>query len=297
EKINIVRRALLAMDAIGVETVWHLPDTYFIVQRAAEGAGLTLSLRALPMEVLGNASDSYEAARRMADLGCGAIMTLGGDGTNRIVAKGCGEVPLVAVSTGTNNVFPRMVEGTLAGIAAGLVALGQADGAVQRMPRLDVVIDDGQTDIALIDVVTSPHAWIGARAVWEPSHIREIVLSRIACGEIGICAIGGLLYPDLAGMPVGAYVCLGEGAGSVQAPLAPGVVRRVPVAKSRTLEPGGSVSLEPVAGTIALDGEREIELLSAVRKIDVRLNPDGPRVVDIPAAIRLGALSGVFQSS
>ncbi|MDQ2682406.1 MAG: ATP-NAD kinase, partial [Chloroflexota bacterium] len=42
EKINIVRRALLAMDAIGVETVWHLPDTYFIVQRAAEGAGLTL---------------------------------------------------------------------------------------------------------------------------------------------------------------------------------------------------------------------------------------------------------------
>src|SRR4029079_4236241 len=100
EKINIVRRALLGMDAVGVEEVWHLPDSYFIVHRAADGLNLALSLRPLPMEILGNSSDSYEAARRMADLGVGAIMTLGGDGTNRVVAKGCGEVPLVAVSTG-----------------------------------------------------------------------------------------------------------------------------------------------------------------------------------------------------
>src|SRR5688572_1353771 len=141
EKINIVRRALLAMDALGIREVWHMPDLYAIVPRAAQGTGLSLAVNELPMEMIGNASDSYEAARRLVDLRAGVIITLGGDGTNRIVASGCGDVPLVAISTGTNNVFPRMVEGTLAGLAAGLAALGAADGAIEQMPRLDVSID------------------------------------------------------------------------------------------------------------------------------------------------------------
>ncbi len=41
-----------------------------------------------------------------------------------MVAKGCGSIPLLPVSTGTNNVFPSMVEGTVAGMAAGVVARG-----------------------------------------------------------------------------------------------------------------------------------------------------------------------------
>ena len=35
EKINIVRRVLLGLDAAGVTRVAHLPDEYGIVQRAA----------------------------------------------------------------------------------------------------------------------------------------------------------------------------------------------------------------------------------------------------------------------
>jgi predicted polyphosphate/ATP-dependent NAD kinase len=294
EKINIVRRALLALDSLGVGDVWHLPDSYFIVQRAAEGAGLSLNLRALPMEVVGNASDSYEAARRMVDLGAGAIITLGGDGTNRIVARGCGEVPLVAVSTGTNNVFPQMVEGTLAGLAAGLAACGVVGEAIARRPRLDVSINDEFRDIALIDVVTSPQQWIGARAVWEPAHIREIVLSRIVHGEIGICAVGGMLFPDAAGSSFGAHITVGGRDEQVTVPLAPGIIRDVPIAAATKMLPGESVQLRSMAGTIALDGEREIELLSDQDEINVALNPHGPYVVDIPAAINLGALAGMF---
>ena len=111
----VLGRALLALDSLGIAEVWYLPDSYAIVARAAATAELALDLQPLPMEVIGNASDSYEAACRLVDLGAGAIITLGGDGTNRVVAKGCDEVPLVAVSTGTNNVFPRMVEGTSPG--------------------------------------------------------------------------------------------------------------------------------------------------------------------------------------
>ena len=296
EKINIVRRALLALDSLGIPEVWYLPDSYAIIERAAGSADLALRLVPLPMEVIGNASDSYEAAARMADSGVGAILTLGGDGTNRVVAKGCEEVPLVAVSTGTNNVFPRMVEGTLAGLAAGLAALGVADEAIARRPRLDVLVNDEFRDIALIDVVTSPQQWVGARAVWEPGHIREIVLSRIASGEIGICGIGGMIFPEAAGSSFGAHITVGDGP-RVMTALAPGVIREVPISAAVKVLPGESVHLQSALGTIALDGEREIELLTEEDDIVVTLNPHGPFVVDISAAITQGALAGLFTRS
>lgn len=44
----------------------------------------------------------------MAERGARCIVTLGGDGTNRAVAKESGAIPLVPISTGTNNVFPFM---------------------------------------------------------------------------------------------------------------------------------------------------------------------------------------------
>lgn len=292
-----MRRSLLALDSLGIQTVWHLPDTYFIVQRAAQSTALALNLQQLPMEVIGNASDSYEAARRMADLGVGSIITLGGDGTNRIVAKGCGDIPLVAVSTGTNNVFPRMVEGTLAGLAAGLAALGVSTEAIKRLPQLDILINEEQRDVALIDVVTSPQQWIGAKAVWDPGHIREVVLSRIASGEIGICAIGGMVFPESAGSSFGAYFAIGDGAFRVDVPLAPGIIREVSIRKATRLLPGETVKLDSLVGTVALDGEREIELLNDTDQIEVTLNPHGPFVVDIPSAINLGAKAGVFTRS
>ena len=44
------------------------------------------------------------------------------DGTNRAAVKGWRDAPLLTISTGTNNVFPMMVEGTTAGMAAALVS-------------------------------------------------------------------------------------------------------------------------------------------------------------------------------
>jgi len=123
-------------------------------------------------------------------------VTLGGDGTNGVVARGCRDVPLVAISTGTNNVFPAMVEGTLAGLAAALVATGAAshERAVRRAPRLDLRLDGELHDQALIDVVTSHQSWIGSRALWDPTQIAEVVLSRVAPAAIGMCSLGGLLF-------------------------------------------------------------------------------------------------------
>ena len=54
-------------------------------------------------------------ATRCASAGVRAIVVLGGDGTHRVVAKACGDVPLCAISTGTNNAFPELRETTVAG--------------------------------------------------------------------------------------------------------------------------------------------------------------------------------------
>lgn len=297
EKINIVRRVLLGLDAVGVSSVWFMPDTYAIVTRAAAGVELRLTLEPLPMVMLNHPGDSYEAARRMVDLGSGAIVTLGGDGTNRVVAKGSGEVPLVPISTGTNNVFPRMVEGTLAGLAGGLVATGivPAERGVKQLPRLDVYLDGELRDMALIDVVTSGHAWVGARALWDPAHLREVVLSRVAAAEIGICGLGGLLFPDACGKAGGVHIVVGAGERTVVTPIAPGLIRRIPIAAASLLAAGEVVALSALPGTVALDGEREFELFGRESSLSVVLNECGPRVVDIDGAIQAGAEVGAFR--
>jgi predicted polyphosphate/ATP-dependent NAD kinase len=303
EKINIVSRVLLGLDATGVDRVVYLPDEYGIVERAALAAKPRVALSPLPMATMGHGSDSTEAAQRLRDLGAAAIVTLGGDGTNRAVAKGCGDVPLVPLSTGTNNVFPRMVEGTLAGLAAGLVATGVAQNrpasprVIRREPRLDVFIDGEPVDMALIDVVTSGHLWVGARALWEPTHLREIVLSRVSAAAIGIASLGGALFPEACETCSGAWIRVGDpdvATKTVTVPLAPGLLREVSVTAARLLRHGETVTLNGGPCTIALDGEREIEMRDSGARLAVRLDPRGPSVVDVEATLTAGAVAGVF---
>lgn len=296
EKINIVRRAMLGLDSLGVERVHYLPDGYAIVARAIEGVALSLEATPLPMAALGTAGDSLEAAQRLADLGVGCLITLGGDGTNRVAAKGCGDVPLMAISTGTNNVFPAMVEATLAGLAAGLVATGVVplEVATRRAPWLDVWLDDRLRDRALIDVVTTHQTFIGARALWDPAQLAEVVLSRVTSAAIGMCSLGGLLFPGAQGRACGAHVVIGPGGPVVSAPLAPGLIRAVPVAKARLLAPGEQVTLGDRPCTVALDGEREWEIPRPGHRLAVALNPAGPLVVDLAATLQAGAAHGVF---
>lgn len=293
EKMNIVRRVLLAASDLGVEHVHYLPDLFGIVPRAADGIDLACALHPLPMPVLGNPGDSIEAAQRLADLGAKAIVTLGGDGTNRVVAKGCGDVPLMPISTGTNNVFPKMVEGTLAGIATALVATGMTPTSIARQPKLDIYVDDEFRDIALMDAVLSAHQWVGARALWDAAHLTEVVVSRIVPSAIGICSIGSLLFPENAASDAGAHVTIGTGGTNLLAPVAPGLLRPIPVQSSRLMAFGDRVDFRPAAGTIALDGEREIEVKRSHR-ISVERSPDGPWTIDLDHAIATAAAAGAF---
>jgi hypothetical protein len=62
------------------------------------------------------------------------------------------------------------------------------------------------------------------------------------------------------------------------------------------MAPGEVIPFAPGPCTIALDGEREVEVRDARSSLAVRLQPKGPRVVDVEAALNLGSLLGAFRS-
>ena len=89
-----------------------------------------------------------------------------------------------------------------------------------------------------------------------------------------------------------------EAAWEVGSPPAGGAAC-IPMAKARGLTPrfdkrlamNDVVRFQPGTGTVALDGEREIEL-STTSVVEVRLCADGPYVVDVPATLEGAALAG-----
>jgi hypothetical protein len=282
EKSAIVRRVLAGLEAAGVEAVLYLPDRAGLVRAALDGTRPSLAVDPLAMHPTGRAEDSTQAARLLVGAGAAVIVTLGGDGTNRAVAAGCGDVPLVAVSTGTNNVFPTMVDGTVAGLAAGLVATGRVvgDAVLRRTKRVEVA-----GDFALIDAASCRDRFVGSRAIWDPQRVHALVLARAEPWNVGLSAIGGAVCPVTGDEPCGLYIELGSGP-AVRVPVAPGLVLPVPVRRWRRLDLDDPVLLGGGPGTIALDGERELAVEGPAA---AKVTRTGPRLVDIREALRRGS--------
>ncbi len=297
EKVRIVRRVLLGLLAAGVERFCFMPDYYGIVLRAAEGLKLGRPLFPMNFKPTATQEDSTLAARLMAERGVDAVVTLGGDGTNRAVAKGLGAAaPLTPISTGTNNVFPTMVEGTIAGLATGLLATGRVprEEACYHSTRLVVRRGGEETDSALVDAAVCADAFVGSRAVWELDRVRQLVLNRAAPENIGLSALGGQLELIRPEEPRALYLRPGPGGRAVTAPVAPGVIQTVAIAEERILGPGDWVPVLGWPAVVALDGEREVEAREG-ELLELGLAPDGPLVVDIPrtmaSAMRRGVLT------
>ena len=295
EKVNIVRRVLLGLQATGVEEVIFMPDYFNIGVKAVNGLKLSLKTSILQMLLRGTQEDSVEAAARFREMSVGCIITLGGDGTNRAVAKGCGKVPLLPISTGTNNVFPYMIEGSIAGLAAGVVTLQivKLDRVVHQTKRLEIERDDRLIDIALIDAVVYDDIFLGSRAIWNMSKVQEIVLTMAEPSNIGLSSIGGCLYPGSLNEKHGIHIKVGQGDREVLAPIAPGLIERIGIESWGLIHLNEAVEINHKPSVLALDGEREVE----VRKkdhISIRLTNNGPHVIDIKKALQEAAQNGFF---
>lgn len=296
EKVNILRRILAGLDAVGVPQVLIMPDSGNLGKVALDKTHLDLNVDVLEMTVFNEERDSTRAAEQMAELDVDCLVVLGGDGTSRAVAKGCGDIPLVAVSTGTNNVFPTLVEGTLAGLAAGLVAMGLVDrGKTTTVcKRVEVYQDGAFRDIALVDLAVSKERFVGARAIWDLETIHEIILARAEPASIGLSAIGGQLHPVSASDEYGLYARLGPGGTKVLAPVAPGMVIPVEVQEWSLLKLGEQVEIELSPSTLALDGERTLNLLPG-QSARAFVSGNGPRAVSVEAALREAAENRVLE--
>ena len=282
EKVNICKRIVLAAQGLGVDETVFMPDTFmmgYAVLDALESDGVLKSkLTLLDFDIEATLDDTIRAARMMEERGVGCLVVLGGDGTSRAACKGITETPLMSVSTGTNNVYPAMMEGTVAGMAAAAAALmgESARECCIHDKKISVYVNGVLRDIALIDAVVSDDFYAGAKAIWDPERIRRIVVTRCHPATIGFSAVAGAYEIVEDTDDFGLAVTLGHTGRGVLAPIAAGVLTPVHVESAQRVELGGDYTFTAETRCmIALDGEREVRVQPG-DSVTMRINRDGP---------------------
>ena len=300
EKQAIVQRALAGMQGVLAGTDWgltYLDDGHGIVRRAIDDVlGNAVSAEAIAAET-GSALDTTRAARALKKAATAVNLTLGGDGTNRAFALGWDDAPLIPISTGTNNVFPRLMEATVAGAAAGLVAAGllPLEEVAEQQKLVRVTIEGEDDDLALIDAVLVAERFVGARALLAPENLRSALLTVGDPAAVGITSIGGLLSPldqrTDAGLHL-EFAATAEATTRVRAPIAPGYYRDLWVDGCSSIAFGQTLRCSG-PGVLAFDGERE-RVLKPGQTATLTIERSGPWVIDVPRALRLAAEGGYF---
>jgi len=241
--------------------------------------------------------DTIRATQLLENMGVGCIISLGGDGTNRAIAKAIVNVPLLPISTGTNNVYPEMIEGTIAGITAAVVASRGYDCSIlcQKDKRIEICKDDRIIDIALIDAVVSTENFVGARAIWDISNISDIFVTRANPKSIGFSSIAGFMTRVTRENDFGLRIKLGNSGGKViKAPVSAGVVEEVHIVESEKIPVGEEYIYEAkAAGTIALDGEREITVKKG-ENVTFKVSRNGPYKIDVRKTLEVAQDTGFF---
>ncbi len=297
DKMSIVRRLVLGARAAGVEQIYVNYDPHQIVRRATETI-TDMEFVVVTKDLLFTEEDSTRAAVAMADGGCVAIAVLGGDGTNRAVAKGWQDVAVLPVSTGTNNAFPEFIEPSVAGTALGLIARGvvELDSVASSAKIIHVNVSGGEprhsveSDLALIDAVAVADLYVGSLELFDPDTMLLAVLTRADPAAIGFSAVGGLIDPVTATQDEALFCRFGPTEGHqglvIRAPTAPGHYDHIGVREVRRLALGEQVKVEgPVL--LAFDGERKRRVHEG-QTVTLEVRRDGPRVIDAHAVMALG---------
>ncbi len=272
-------------------------EPHEIVRRALQTRP-QIAVERLDLDLEFTEADTTAAAAALRHAGADVVVVLGGDGTNRAAAKGWLDIPVLPLSTGTNNAFPYHCEPTVAGMALSLLASGVV--AVDEMSAQAKVIHiagDIANDIALIDAVVVRDRFVGSLDLFDPDTMHLAVLTRADPAAIGFSSVGGLLEPlgpdDDCGLLV-RFEPPATAAKLVNAPTAPGHHAEIGYTEVRRLKLGESVEVDgPVL--IAVDGERKIRLDEG-EKVTLRVERDGPWVVNIAQIMHEAAALGVFRS-
>jgi len=308
-------RVLSAAGACGVTRALLMPDRGGIrallerhLKRGVDPAMPRVEF--LPMDPISTVEDSFAATRLLLQAGVSAIVVLGGDGTHRAVVRELygarAQLPIAGLSTGTNNAFPEMREPTITGMAVGLYASGAVSAADALTPHKLIVVTiadphgNERRDIAIVDAVISHDRSVGARALWKTSSLAEVYLTFADPLAIGLSAIGGLLQPvgrdEAGGLAIRLAGDTRQALLSVHAPIAPGMVRPVAIASWQRMAAGDPMTVHTRAGTVALDGERELAF-EAGEVVRMTLRNNAFLTVDTTRCMRHAALAGLLRST
>lgn len=276
-----------------------MPDRAGIADHVVDEAPDGIDAERIEMPVEQSAADTRRAAARFREI-ADAVVVLGGDGTTRDVAVEVGGTPLVAVSTGTNNVVPSAVDGTVAGGAAALVATGAVDsgnvtdrhGFVEA--RVDVP-DDGRCVTGLASIEVTSRSFIGTRAMVDPSDLVGGVVTRARPGDVGLSSVAGCVEPFGPAQPGGAAVRLTDpedAPRTVRSIVAPGMTTTVGIAAHERIAWNDPVTFDVEDGVVGADGERELELVDAT--VEITPVSDGPRLIDVHTVLETAADVGIL---
>ena len=299
EKVNILKRILLGIIATGARWVVYMPDSKDLVGNAFRlidnKDGLNVSPLNIP--IAGNEKDTISATEQMVKIGVGVIITLGGDGTNRLVAKTTNNVPIVPISTGTNNIFPKFIEGTKAGLAAGIslnIIENEKDKNMLCLQAKMIQVEyNGSYDNALIDFAISSSIHLGSRALWNPENLRHLFVTQATTGAIGLTGIVGSVMPISEYDSFGAYAKLGN-KKFVKAILASGSVNKVGIDSVEKIDIGIQKKLYLKQGSLWADGEKLTIINES--EITVSVIKEGPRILNIKSLFKLAVRNGLLCS-
>lgn len=303
EKENIVERVIMAAYSMGGHTCMIMPDSYgfgmriqrHLVEDRLELPDGVINVPDLPL--MDQQEDTTNFAARAEELGCDVLVVLGGDGTSRAAAKGVTHIPVIALSTGTNNVYPDMVEGTIAGVAAAAIADGAAAAkdCCLRSKSIEIYVNGVYVDKALVDVAFCPIVYTGAKAVWRQEDLRQIVVTQCHPASIGFSALLGCVYTIRPEDDYGAAAILQAGKANVKAAISAGVISDFCLGKEQVVPLDEKLTYEmDYNGMLALDGEREVKFRRG-DTVELLLSREGPNKVDIRKTLLLAQKSGYFR--
>jgi len=317
DRVNIVLRVLQAARAAGVQRALLMPDRGGIrtlLERHLKRGDPTLpAVQFLDMEPSSTVEDSFAATRLLVRAGVAAIIMLGGDGTHRAVVRElvddggvAANLPIAGLSTGTNNAFAEMREPTITGLAVGLYATGRVAPADALVPNklVEVWVGHGKRtlrrDVAIVDAVVTHDRSVGARALWKPEALAAAYLAFADPQAIGLSAIGGLLQPvgrrEAGGLAVQMARDARHALLHLYAPIAPGMVCPVPIASWQRLVADEPVEVAHEAGTVALDGERELGFEPGQR-VQMVLRENAFFTVDVARCMAVAARDGLLRTA
>lgn len=309
ERVNMLIRILSALAACGVDEVLLMPEMEglrMLLERRLPAVVSALEyplprLRWLDMAVNNNTGDSVLAAEMMREEGVAAILVLGGDGTHRAVAKGCGDIPIAGISTGTNNAFPPMREVTITAWAVGLYAVENVPrehslraNKCLHIRKYDAAGKEVLHEIALIDAAVLNEGILGSKAISETDTLRTFITTQASVEAVGLSAVAAALEPvgryEAGGLLVDLVPSYGsyepaDKAFSVQAVLTPGMIEYINIGSYRRFFEGDEYRLSGQTGLVALDGEREI-VFREEESIAITLQEGAFYTLDVPAVLQ-----------